>query len=230
VFTHCPHCQAVHALNAELLGRARGKVVCGRCKSSFNALRRLHDDMPSGKSQANKSRKTKGIPVLGAPESFDIDEGDGDLQATLAAGQPKTAARRAWLAALTLLLLTTALHLGWVYRDLGADSTTPATQRDPSKIHLVSRDIHPHPSRAGILVLSATFVNLAEQAQPYPELAVALLDEDNHPLASRLFPPSDYLPRGADPNSPMRPGSYVPILLEFADPGEAAVGFDLEFY
>jgi hypothetical protein len=80
-----------------------------------------------------------------------------------------------------------------------------------------------------MLVLSATFVNLATRTQRYPMLSVTLLDADNRPLARRVFEPREYLLTGVDPDDRMKPGVRTPLLLEFVDPGEQAVGFELVF-
>jgi hypothetical protein len=80
------------------------------------------------------------------------------------------------------------------------------------------------------LVLSATIVNLAREAQDLPTLAVTLMDADNRLLATREFAPVEYVLPGADPTRQLKPNVHTPILLEFLDPGEHAVGFELAFY
>jgi hypothetical protein len=89
--------------------------------------------------------------------------------------------------------------------------------------------MHSHPTRAGILVLSMTIVNLAEHAQVYPVLEVTLLDAVNQPVARRRLQPVGYLRAGAGIEAGLAPEVYLPILLEFADPGMRAVGFEIQF-
>ena len=89
--------------------------------------------------------------------------------------------------------------------------------------------MHDHPTRPGVLVLSATFVNLADQGQPYPEIMVALKNSDDRILAARVFQPADYLIQPPDSGAELSSGQQVPLLLEFADPGELATGFELTF-
>ncbi len=90
--------------------------------------------------------------------------------------------------------------------------------------------MHDHPTRPGILVLSATFVNLAGQSQPYPDVAVALRDSENRTVAARRFSPADYLLQPPGEGVRLASGQQVPILLEFADPGERATGFEITFH
>lgn len=101
--------------------------------------------------------------------------------------------------------------------------------KDPARIQLVSRDMHTHPTRTGILVMSVTFVNLAEETQAFPVLRITLLDAGNQAVAQRRFQPEDYLRIGANIQSGLAPDVFLPVLLELADPGEQAVGFEIEF-
>ena len=154
----------------------------------------------------------------------------------------------AWPVLLTLLTALSVLHVGWFLREeLPADS--PLLQRlqawrvpgfapsalatavpaESGRMHLVSRDLHAHPTRQDALVLSATFVNLSSRAQPYPRLTLLLLDPDSRPLQGRTFEPSEYLAAAAQ-DEWLAPGQHVPVLLEFTDPGERAVGFEIAFH
>ena len=105
----------------------------------------------------------------------------------------------------------------------------PGLLSDPGQIRLVSRDMHSHPTRSGILVLSLTFVNLADQTQEFPVLEVTLLDVSNQPVAQRRFQPSEYLREGVDTRSGLAIDVYLPVLLELVDVGERAMGFELRF-
>ncbi|MGA9572565.1 MAG: DUF3426 domain-containing protein, partial [Lysobacterales bacterium] len=101
--------------------------------------------------------------------------------------------------------------------------------KDPQKIQLVSRDMHTHPTRSGILVLSLTFVNLAPRNQAFPELEVTLTDAANQPVAQRRLQPAEYLRPGADTRTGLAADVYLPVLLELGDPGDQAVGFEIRF-
>lgn len=238
MFTLCPQCHYVHTLGAAELAPRAGLVRCVRCEHSFNALDRLYDDYPDGRREAHARNAAAPVPELGrkpAP-SAPVQDMEPPVRA-----QPL---RWPWIALVSLLALATLVNLAWTFRDAvprdGALATTldrlsvpgfepPAPYRDPSRIHLVTRDIHDHPTRPGVLVLSATFVNLAPEAQPYPDLAVTLRDRDNRAIAARLFSPADYLVSAPGADRLLAPDEQVPVLLEFADPGEQATGFELDF-
>ena len=86
-----------------------------------------------------------------------------------------------------------------------------------------------HPSLPGILQLTATIVNRAPRVQPYPDLEVILLDASGQPINESRFAPSDYLAEGTAADSGMTPQAYLPLVLELPDPGNEAVGFELNF-
>lgn len=242
MFTRCPECSSVHALNASLLAHASGAVRCGQCDCTFNALSYLFDHWPD--SDTRPSRPGAGPPVLGpARGEADTELGGDAAIATAGTGRERSAHRAAWIAGFVLLAVVTVANLGWTFRDslqqnpairealtrIGAlEAPPPEPYRDPSLIHLVSRDMHPHPTRPGLLVLSAVFVSRAEQPQAYPVISLTLTDAANQPLARRAFPPEDYL-AGGRPETDLAPQVHVPILLELVDPGDRAVGFELEF-
>ena len=63
----------------------------------------------------------------------------------------------------------------------------------PERFQLVSQDMHAHPMRSGILILSLTLVNLAQQPQLFPVLEITLLNTANQPVAPHQFQPTSYL-------------------------------------
>jgi hypothetical protein len=46
--------------------------------------------------------------------------------------------------------------------------------REPAAFHVTSRDVRPHPTAAGVLLVTATFRNDARFAQPWPRLQLSL--------------------------------------------------------
>jgi hypothetical protein len=153
--------------------------------------------------------------------------------------------RLAWILLTSLLVLLTIANTAWTFREpleqnprinawLAQTGWMQVEQegllKDPAQIQLVSRDMHTHPTRSGILVLSLTFVNLAQRSQVFPEMEITLLDATNQPVARRRFQPGDYLRTGADTKSGLATDVYLPVLLELGDPGEQAVGFEILFF
>lgn len=239
MYTRCPGCDSVHVVNAELLAHSRGSVKCGRCGQKFDALESLFDEWPAAGATPPPAGKRYRPPLLGSHQDLPAPFGP-------ASPQPPNPGRRraAWLAALSLLTLLTLLNAAWTFREQwlampGAKALLARWQllespleplwRDPGAIQVISRDLHSHPTRAGMLVLSATFVNRAAVAQAWPELELALLDIDGDAVARRRFKPREYLHRQTGFPDALGPDAHVPVLLEFASPGEQATGFEIAF-
>jgi len=100
--------------------------------------------------------------------------------------------------------------------------------REPAAFHVTARDVRPHPTAAGVLLVGATFRNDARFAQPWPRLQLSLVNPEGEALGLRRFAPVEYL--GGEPGSPrIGAGQSATIALEVMDPGKRAVGFDLAF-
>ena len=80
-----------------------------------------------------------------------------------------------------------------------------------------------------MLRLTATIVNRASQSQPYPDLELIMLDAQGQPISTFRFSPADYLTEGASRDAGMTPQAFLPLVLDLPDPGNAAVGFELNF-
>ncbi|MEO8160185.1 MAG: DUF3426 domain-containing protein [Arenimonas sp.] len=101
--------------------------------------------------------------------------------------------------------------------------------REPAALHLTSRDLRPHPTLPGVLVVSASFRNDAPFAQPWPQLQLSLQNLDGESLGLRRFAPREYL--GAAPaTTRIGAGQSASIRLEILDPGKRAVAFGFEFH
>ena len=226
-------------VNAPLLAQSRGTVRCGRCNRKFDALEQLFDEWPAPEDTPPPAGARYRPPVLGSQQDLFAPFGPAYVH------RPSPATRSGWWVALAvLLLLVTTGNLAWTFKNelrtlplvgsrlaqLGlAPQPSEAAFRDSARIHVISRDLHSHPTLAGVLVLSATFVNVADRAQTWPDLELTLLDLEGRAVASRQFRVDEYLPgRGFDGDL-LQPGVHVPVLLEFASPGDAAVGFEIQF-
>lgn len=102
-------------------------------------------------------------------------------------------------------------------------------RREPRKIQLVSRDVRVHPKAKHALLISATLVNQAGYAQPYPRLAVKLSDLSGDVVAEREFLPQEYLKASESRLKLLRPDVPTLITLEVLDPGSEAVNFEFRF-
>jgi len=228
------------------LAQARGLVQCGPCGRTFSALSFLFDEWPDGEPCRPESGPGVTLPILEPAPVPDAPATETPPEpATVEAEPPRDKNHRlAWRMATILLALATVANVAWTFRAPilnnprvsawfnKTDETRVDEQglsRDPQKIQLVSRDMHTHPTRSGILVLSLTFVNLAPHSQAFPELEVTLTDASNQPVARRRLQPAEYLRPGADIDAGLATDVYLPVLLELGDPGEQAVGFEIQF-
>jgi hypothetical protein len=162
--------------------------------------------------------------------------------------RPEPAARRLpqhWWLWLTVPALTLALLLQIAVADrsrLAADRNwrprivalcgwlrcnVPAWH-EPAALHITSREVRPHPSAPGVLLVTATFRNDAEFAQAWPQLQLSLANLEGDSLGLRRFSPREYL--GSEPaTARIGPGQSATITLEIVDPGKRAVAFGFEF-
>jgi hypothetical protein len=101
--------------------------------------------------------------------------------------------------------------------------------REPAAQHVTSRDLRPHPTLPGVLVVSASFRNDAPYAQPWPQLQVSLQNLDGEALGLRRFAPREYLGTQSPPGG-IGAGQSASIRLEILDPGKRAVAFAFEFH
>ena len=244
MYTRCPQCKTVHPLGAALVSHARGLVQCGQCGRVFSALSFLYDDWPSGEAHGPAKGPNAGTPILGAAHK-DQEEHLNTKPESEEAVKPGVSLKTvAWSVATVLLVLLTIANTAWTFREpvmkipmvnswVNKSGWLQVEQegllKDPRQIQLVSRDIHAHPTRSGILILNLTFVNLAQRIQVYPELELTLLDAANLPVARRRLQPGDYLRTGAVIKDGLAADVYLPVLLELGDPGEHAVGFEIRF-
>ncbi|MFA6985772.1 MAG: DUF3426 domain-containing protein [Arenimonas sp.] len=105
--------------------------------------------------------------------------------------------------------------------------TVPAW-REPGALKVTSREVRPHPSAPGVLLVTATFRNDAAFAQAWPVLQLSLANLDGDALGLRRFTPREYL--GSEPaTAQIGPGQSASITLEIVDPGKRAVAFNFEF-
>ena len=245
MYTRCPQCKTVHPTTAAQLSHTRGLVQCGECNRTFSSLSFLFDEWPAGEAHGPAKGADAVPPVLGKPSKKTGPKDDNDTESKEENEKENRRKQQIWLVATALLLVLTVANTAWTFRKPlqqspqvsawlnQSDELQPGhgeLLKDPSQIKLVSRDMHTHPTRTGILVLSLTFVNLAQYSQVFPEMEITLLDATNQQVAKRRFQPTEYLRAGSDTKPGLATDVYLPVLLELGDPGEQAVGFEIAFY
>ena len=244
MFTRCPGCHTVHPLNAALLAQGGGKYRCGKCNKVSNALEALFDNWPDASESAAKEGS---LPELGIAIDLKAQKDAGfsggeTLAEEEGAGTRRHVSRLAWSIAALVLLVVMVINLADLFRKPIQENVKvqqglakvglremPVEKpfRDLALIQLVASEMRSHPTRLKALRLSATIVNRAGRAQAYPILEVILLDLKGQALASRKFEPAEYLAEGADIGGGMSSEAYLPVVLDMADPGQQAVGFEL---
>lgn len=152
---------------------------------------------------------------------------------------------RGWLVACALLLLTLGAQIAWSERASWIDDArvrsvleplcatlhcTLPLRHDSATLELLSRDIQPHPSVPGALIISATVRNDAPFAQAWPNVEVALSNLDDHLVAMRRFQPREYLADARMLGQGIAPGASAALVFEVADPGKDAVAFEFRFH
>ena len=244
MFTRCPKCKTVHPLNAALISHAHGLVRCGQCNRTFSALSSLFDEWPAGQAHRPAQGANAGPPVVGSKARTSEATSGSHSKSEDPEETGNGHYRLVWGLVTAVLVLLTIANSIWTFREPLLKNPTISAWvkqagwlqnkqqgllKDPQHIQLVSRDMHTHPTRSGILILNLTFVNLAQQTQLFPELEITLLDVADQAVARRRFQPADYLRADADTKAGLATDVYLPILLELGDPGEQAVGFEIQF-
>ena len=154
----------------------------------------------------------------------------------------RTASWPRWLAVVALAVLLLAQSLYAEHESLAASRQwrpwlatlcaglaceLPAWH-EPAALHILSRDVRPHPSVEGALLISASFRNDAAWAQAWPDLQLTLSDLNGQTIAQRRFKPSEYLGLSVKGQG-IDAGQTASISLEVRDPGKQAVAFEFEF-
>jgi predicted Zn finger-like uncharacterized protein len=80
----------------------------------------------------------------------------------------------------------------------------------------------------GSLKITARIQNHGPLRQPYPHVQLRLKDRYETRVGSRMFSPSEYLPRATPHERLMSPGETARAEIEVVDPGPDAYGFELD--
>lgn len=62
MFTQCPHCHAIYRVTAETLAAGRGRVQCGDCEQTFDALPGLRDELPAARAHWENTELPFSVP------------------------------------------------------------------------------------------------------------------------------------------------------------------------
>jgi len=236
-----------------MLRDGQGEVRCGACKSVFNALDCLSDELPSPEALAGGAEEGSppGSPAgPAAVQAHPMPATPAMLPEALreepgpAGAPPLVRHAGLWAAAAGLLLALAAQYLWFAPEDLARRFPVAATavqrfcleagcllrpERAPERIRMLSRDVRAHPRYEGALLVTATFSNAAPWPQPFPRLRFILYDVNGDTIAARAFQPRQYLSGVLPAGAALPPGQPVQVSLEMLAPEEAAVSFEFEF-
>lgn len=110
-------------------------------------------------------------------------------------------------------------------------STVPVEQIALSDVvHVISRDLHAHPSLNDAVIVSAVLINRSEQTVRWPQIEVRLFDASQQVIGERRLLPQEYLDAQIDQPPDFAPETRLPIVLEMVTEGTNATGFSLAFY
>ena len=178
-------------------------------------------------------------------DAFKFDEQAADpdeFYAKQSTGRPTRSA--IWMVASLVMVMLLAAQFGWSERQfllndkilrpwLDRVCTTLncrlPLRRALDQVYLVSRDIRPHTSVEGALIISATMQNRAPFFQPFPKVEITLSNLNSELIAMRVFHPEDYLENANVSDRGMAPGTLMPLVFEVVDPGDDAVAFEFNF-
>lgn len=258
MYTQCPHCQHVQSVEIRALSAGRGQLHCDECGRVFDALERLVEDRRELQATALQDEPdlfSSQMPVSperltgGNGEPFEedltsdaalLDEAPHFLLDQQVVAMPHGG--RWWLGVvLFAVILSAQLVLSqraqlaedpglrpWLQRLCAAVHCDLPAFRDPAQIHLLTRDIQPHPSVPDALLISASFRNDANWPQAWPTLELSLSDLDGRLVALRRFTADEYLGQKASTQL-LDAGQPVAIELELVDPGKQAIAYEFNF-
>jgi hypothetical protein len=117
----------------------------------------------------------------------------------------------------------------WVVRTCAYLGCEVPPQRALDRIRLVERKVYSLPQRPGVVMVTATLVNRAPFAQPYPLMQLSFTDLQGRVVASHRLAPHQYLRRAPAAGALMPPNAHIAVQAEMPDPGKAATAFQFAF-
>jgi hypothetical protein len=104
---------------------------------------------------------------------------------------------------------------------------TISLPRHPQLLNIESSDMHADPQHPGVITLSATVRNHASYPQAFPLFELTFIDNQNRPLASRIFKPDTYLGEDANLAGNVSPGNEFNVRLHLDTGDLNAAGYRL---
>lgn len=240
MYSRCVNCQAILPLGPAELVQAGGKVRCGGCGKTFDALANLYTGH-AGDGEATPVPTGAMPPLLApldaSPESDPQAREPGPkLNFDLEPARPPDWARALWPALSIVLLIALVIQVAGPEPLRLPASVLPGVEAEPpppdpnEAIQILSRDLHPHPSLDDAVIISAVLANRSEQTLKFPRLEIQLFDASQQLIGVRRLEPADYLADSEARDSGLGADVLLPVVLELVVEASAPTGFQFRFY
>ena len=257
MYTKCPECNAIFRVTTEQLNIADGLVRCGICDAVFNGREHVEEDYIPSNTSEQQTNDTENEIEHNFNEDADL-ETQSDENALIDADVIPTVIRDDFggnvltktnspiqIAVFTLGAIALAIFfLGqitywqkvnvlprtWVNSFCNVVGCGNNQEKDINAIKILNRNVFTHPNVKKALMITTSFVNQGQNAQPFPLLQISLLDTQGQIVAIRRFSPKDYLVNKSLVDTLMLPNQPVGARLEVLDPGSTVIAYEFEFY
>jgi len=221
MYTQCSYCKAVFQVDMKDVTTAQGKLKCGECLHTFNAVESLSTSKPDKPLFSNITYKKEEIGSIAAMDDWQSYDATNSVVDKDKSKQSDTI----YLA--SLFLLTFLLVAQILYQNPSLFSDAPA-KREADKIEMLNYNVFAHPTELGVLLISGAIQNNAEHTQPFPTLEITLTDKQTNIVGLSRFHPREYLPKTIHKGL-MPKGMPVSLNLKIKDPGNNATHFKFNF-
>lgn len=157
---------------------------------------------------------------------------------------PRRRRRWPWVVALGLLAVLAAGQALWQQRD--ALAANPAWRpwvaeacavlgcelrpvRRPDAVEVAARTLREHPQLDDTLLFTATLINRADEAQPWPQLGLILTALNGERVAAHWFDAGSYLAAPEDAAEFMPPDAAIAVRIGFPESEPRAESFEIRF-
>lgn len=253
--TRCPQCQTIAPMETDVAKNDLAASTCAHCGMHFDAYAHMTEALPidtaSDVDVDDDIEEVTGDshPEMPAPP---VDQGELFARPRTSAsaprfvrqpGRPTTPPQwRWWIASVVLLLLLLGIYPIANRDELASDPNwRPSLQRlcdsvgctlppwsELSAFEVTAREVGPHPSVKGALLITVTFHNKAAFAQAWPLLELTFSDVNGRQLGMRRFKPTEYL-GNAPKTALIAADQSVSATLEVVNPGRDAVAYNFDF-
>ena len=237
----CPFCFSTLHVTPEQLAVKSGVIRCGHCHKVFNArenelsadiertipIKPNEDITQSSTATQEHSSEADSPPIIAAWEStktthhYKLPYGLLSFVLVLAL--------LTQIAFIESTRLTQNTQLQPFFKKLNNtfDLSIPSYQ-NLDEIHIIARQLTPHPKLDELLSFQLTIKNSALAEQPYPSIKLLLTSTLGEPIAQGVFTKNDYL-ADSEINDYFAPQSLRNITLTFQKPSKTAFGFEISF-